>query len=160
MSTLEEEIHHHLIQKGLTLSCAESCSGGSLAFRFVQQADSSKYFLGSLVAYSNQAKINLLGVDSQVIENEGAVSESVAHQMVLGALKSFQSDYALSITGIAGPSGGTPSKPVGTVCFGLAFRDVVATTWTCHFHGDRLSIIQSSVGEALHHLHDHVTSLS
>jgi PncC family amidohydrolase len=103
----------------LTLSLAESCTGGLLSSFLTRHAGVSDVFLGGVVTYSDHAKINILEVDRRAIKKFGAVSLPVAEQMCLGAMKKFESGIALSITGIAGPSGGSKLKPVGTVCFGV-----------------------------------------
>lgn len=148
----EKEIHSLFIEKKWTLSLAESCTGGALAYRLVQLADCSCYFLGSVVAYSNKAKTNLLDVREETLEKQGAVSEQTAEEMVLGAIKRFQSDYAIATTGIAGPEGGSWQKPVGTLCFALAKRDHHLFSWTSCFEGEREAIIDAAVREALQQL--------
>jgi nicotinamide-nucleotide amidase len=102
---------------GRRLAVAESCSSGLLAARLTNLPGASEYFLGGVVAYSNEAKAELLGVDRGLIEDKGAVSPEVAHEMASGALARFDADVAVSITGIAGPGGGSEEKPVGYVCF-------------------------------------------
>jgi nicotinamide-nucleotide amidase len=102
---------------GKRLAVAESCSSGLLAARLTRLPGASEYFLGGVVAYSNEAKAQLLGVDPDLIEDRGAVSPEVAHEMARGALDRFEADVAVSITGIAGPGGGSEEKPVGYVCF-------------------------------------------
>lgn len=103
--------------KGRRLALAESCSGGLMASRVTNLPGSSDYFLGGIVAYTYEAKEELLGVDSKLLEEKGAVSPEVAEAMAIGALERFEADVAVSITGIAGPSGGSEEKPVGYVCF-------------------------------------------
>ncbi len=115
----EEALHTLLIEEKKTLSFAESCTGGSLASRITALADASTYFLGSVVSYSNSAKEQILGVSKQTLETHGAVSEEIAREMLEGVFEKFGSDYAISVTGIAGPSGGTKEKPVGTVWVAL-----------------------------------------
>jgi len=103
--------------KGRRLALAESCSGGLMAARVTNLPGSSDYFLGGIVAYTYEAKEELLGVDSELLEEKGAVSPEVAEAMAIGALERFQADVAVAITGIAGPTGGSAEKPVGYVCF-------------------------------------------
>lgn len=110
-----------LQKKQQTVSVAESCTGGGLGQMLTTVAGSSAYFWGGIIAYDNRVKTNLLQVDPAVLETEGAVSAIVAQQMALGAKAALQTDWALSITGIAGPGGGTDTKPVGLVYIGLAF---------------------------------------
>lgn len=117
---LEKAIIKLMGDKGLTLSLAESCTGGYLSHLFTQHAGSSKVFLGGAVTYSNQLKQSLLGVKPETLDQYGAVSEQTVTEMVEGALRNFKSDYALAITGVAGPDGGTADKPVGTVWIGAA----------------------------------------
>lgn len=118
--TLEQVIGKLLQSYGFTVSTAESCTGGYVAHLITSIPGSSAYFLGSTVAYANDVKINVLSVDPHVILAEGAVSESVAIQMAEGAKRLFNTDFAIATTGIAGPDGGTISKPVGTVWIGVA----------------------------------------
>jgi nicotinamide-nucleotide amidase len=105
---------------GLTLSVAESCTGGYISHLITQHAGSSRVFLGGVVSYSNQLKQSVLGVKTETLNNNGAVSEQTVREMVEGALLNFKTDYAVAVTGIAGPDGGTPEKPVGTVWIAAA----------------------------------------
>jgi nicotinamide-nucleotide amidase len=140
-------------QRGWTLAVAESCTGGLLAASLTDLAGSSQWFERGYVTYSNAAKAACLQVSPMLIEAEGAVSEAVASAMVLGAQLSSGVTAAISITGIAGPGGGTPDKPIGTVCFGWAIERADAsnhiTTTTAHFLGDRQSVRQQAVVFAL-----------
>ena len=117
---LEKAILDLMAQSNLTLSVAESCTGGYLSHLFTQHAGSSKVFFGGAVSYSNNLKENILGVSHDTLSRFGAVSEQTATEMVQGALTNFKSDYAIAITGIAGPDGGTEDKPVGTVWIAVA----------------------------------------
>ena len=119
-ATVQELIHNILIEKGLTLATAESCTGGTIASRFTAMAGASAYFLGGVVAYANEAKRDILGVNYNDITSYGAVSEQVARQMAEGARCVTGADYAIATTGIAGPTGGTAEKPVGTVWMAVA----------------------------------------
>ena len=110
---LEKAIMNFMAAKGLTLSLAESCTGGYLSQLFTQHPGSSKVFLGGVIAYSNDVKSNILKVNKDTLENFGAVSEETAGEMVKGVLAVINTDYGISITGIAGPDGGSPEKPVG-----------------------------------------------
>ncbi len=130
--TLEEVIGEMLTQKGETLSTAESCTGGYIAELITSIAGSSNYFTGSVVSYSNGAKINLLGVPEEAIEQHGAVSKPVVEAMATGARRRFDTDYAVATSGIAGPGGGTDEKPVGTTWIALATRHGV-TSKLFHF---------------------------
>ena len=140
-------------QRGWTLAVAESCTGGLLAASLTDLAGSSQWFERGYVTYSNAAKTGCLQVSPMLIEAEGAVSEAVASAMVLGAQLSSGVTAAMSITGIAGPGGGTAEKPVGTVCFGWAIERVDSsnhiTTTTAHFLGDRQAVRQQAVVFAL-----------
>ncbi len=117
---LEAVVGHLLRDNDKTLAVAESCTGGELGMTLTAAPGSSDYFLGGVIAYSNEAKQSKLGVDPAIIEKHGAVSEECAAAMATGARQAFESDFALSITGVAGPDGGTDDKPVGTVFIGLA----------------------------------------
>lgn len=119
-ATMQEIVHNLLTQRRQTLATAESCTGGSIAARFTAMPGASAYFLCGMVAYSNESKNNLLGVDPETIASRGAVSEEVARQMAEGARRIAGADYAVATTGIAGPTGGTEQKPVGTVWMAVA----------------------------------------
>ena len=137
-----------LVSKGLTISVAESCTGGSLSSSLTSISGASSYFNCGFITYSNQSKIDMLGVNPESIEMYGAVSEKVAHEMVTGAGQRSHSNLAVSITGIAGPSGGSASKPVGMVCIGF-FYDGNVTTTTQFFSGSRSDIVSQSIAFAL-----------
>ena len=111
----EEALHKLLIDEKKTLSFAESCTGGNLASRMTALPDASMYFLGGVVSYSNAAKQQILGVSEKALKSHGAVSKETAQEMIEGVFEKFGSDYAISVTGVAGPAGGTKDKPVGTV---------------------------------------------
>lgn len=133
----------------LLLACAESCTGGWVAQTVTAVAGSSEWFDRGFVTYSNQAKQDMLGVSAATLERYGAVSEQTAREMAMGALTHSQAHVALSITGIAGPSGGTVDKPVGLVCFGWAMQGREAKTGACRFDGDRESVRRQAVVHAL-----------
>ena len=120
MPSLESRIGEVLRGRRLTLVTAESCTGGLIAHRLTNVSGSSAYFLGGIVSYSNEAKAQLLGVRQSTLEAHGAVSEATAIEMARGARRVFKADIAVSVTGIAGPGGGTPEKPVGLVWVGLS----------------------------------------
>ncbi len=122
---LEKILGNYLLEKRLTLSTAESCTGGNIAHLITTISGSSRYFNGSIVSYSNDAKSNVLGVSSSDIEKEGAVSETVVLQMARGAQKMLNTDCAIAVSGIAGPDGGTEDKPVGTVWIATAMKDKI-----------------------------------
>ena len=132
-----------LLARGFVLSMAESCTGGMVAQAVTSVAGSSAWFDRGFVTYSNAAKIDMLGVSAKTLEAFGAVSEETAKEMAEGCLKHSHADIAGSITGIAGPDGGTTQKPVGTVCFGVAQASQY-TTSTQHFTGNRKQIRQQA----------------
>ena len=134
--SLEQVIVETMIKKNVTLSLAESCTGGLAASRITDIAGSSNVFLGSIVSYANQVKVEQLGINEQTLKDYGAVSEQVAIEMARGALKRVKSNYAISFTGIAGPGGATDQKPVGTVCIAWGSLDNLHTK-TYQFPGNR-----------------------
>ena len=123
VESLEEVVGKALAEQGLTLAVAESCTGGLLSKRLTDLAGSSSYYLGGVCSYSNQVKINVLGVDEELIAQQGAVDPAVAEQMAKGVARVIGADIGVGITGIAGPGGGTPDKPVGLVYIAVAYRD-------------------------------------
>jgi nicotinamide-nucleotide amidase len=135
---------------GRTLGLAESCSGGLMAARITNLPGASAYMAGSVVSYSNEAKVELLGVDPALIEAKGAVSPEVAEAMALGALERFGADVAVSITGIAGPDGGSEEKPVGYVCFNARLADGTAIARDPVIPGSRLDIRERSALVGMH----------
>ena len=126
--------------KETRIALAESCTGGMLSSLLTEVAGSSSWFNGAAIVYSNLAKENILGVDQNLIISRGAVSEDVAKAMAQGALEKLHADLAMSITGIAGPSGGTKEKPVGMVCFALADKKDGVQSKTMHFTGGRANV--------------------
>jgi nicotinamide-nucleotide amidase len=135
---------------GRRIATAESCTAGLLAARLTELPGSSAYVMGGVVSYSNEAKADVLGVDPALIEQHGAVSEPVAEAMADGALRQFDADTAVAITGIAGPGGGTPEKPVGTVCFSVKLADGRTHTRTLRLPGNRFDIRDRSTTVAMH----------
>ena len=124
---LGRQIQEALYRNNETLCTAESCTGGKISQAIIAVPGASQYFKGSIVAYSNEVKENLLHVSHQVLEEQSAVCEEVARQMVVGACQAMQCDYAISTTGIAGPKGGTVEIPVGTIWIGYGSKDDVRT---------------------------------
>ncbi|MBO7219968.1 MAG: nicotinamide-nucleotide amidohydrolase family protein, partial [Alistipes sp.] len=122
-ASVEELVHNILIERGESLAVAESCTGGAIASKFTAQAGASAYFMCGVVSYSNHSKCNVLGVPASDIEQYGAVSEQVAMAMAQGAKVVSEANFAISTTGIAGPTGGSKEKPVGTVWIGVATPD-------------------------------------
>jgi nicotinamide-nucleotide amidase len=137
---------------GRRIATAESCTGGLLAARLTERPGSSAYVAGGVVAYANEAKAELLGVELDLLAAHGAVSEPVAEAMADGALNRFGADTAIAITGIAGPGGGTDDKPVGTVCFTVTLADGETFTRTIRLPGDRSDIRERSTTVAMHML--------
>ena len=144
--TVAEVLGELLTERELTISCAESCTGGNMAHRITQVSGSSAYFLGSVVSYSNAVKAEVLGVSRSDLDRYGAVSRQVAIQMARGAAKLMQTDCAIATTGIAGPGGGTEFKPVGTVWIAVKYGDTEVAE-LIQFHGSRENVIES----ATHH---------
>ena len=124
---LSREISSLLYEKGITVGTAESCTGGRIAEAIIATPGASNYFKGSIVSYVNEIKQRLLGVDAQVLEEKTAVCEEVAQQMVIGACRTLNVDYAISVTGIAGPGGGTREIPVGTIYIACGTPDEIIT---------------------------------
>ncbi|MEM7293861.1 MAG: CinA family protein [Pseudomonadota bacterium] len=137
---------------GLKLCCAESCTGGLIAKMVTDVAGSSIWFERAYITYSNEAKCESLGVSPGAIENDGAVSETVARQMALGALQHSAADVAIAVTGVAGPDGGSAEKPVGTVWFGWAYGSDSVVTECCQFDGSRTDVRLSTAEHALSRL--------
>lgn len=164
LEALAAEVGALLRANGQTLAAAESCTGGWVAQCVTAIAGSSAWFERGFVTYSNAAKQEMLGVEAATLAAHGAVSEATAAAMAAGALRHSHADWALSITGIAGPDGGTSDKPVGTVCFGWAGQEAGVgagvDTVTCHFSGDREAIRRQSVVFALNGLLARAASLS
>jgi nicotinamide-nucleotide amidase len=135
---------------GRRIATAESCTAGLLAARLTERPGSSAFVAGGVVAYANEAKVELLGVDPELIARHGAVSEPVADAMAEGALRRFEADTAVAITGIAGPDGGSEEKPVGTVCWSVQLADGRGITRTVRLPGDRADIRDRSTTVAMH----------
>lgn len=145
---IESQIGDLLRQRGWKLAAAESCTGGLISHRITNIPGSSDYFVGGVVSYAYEAKVKLLGVQWDTLNTCGAVSREVVLEMAQGIRKSLGTEIGLSVSGIAGPGGGSPEKPVGTVWFGLSTPDQ-DLAWTKLFHGDRISIKEQSAQEAL-----------
>jgi nicotinamide-nucleotide amidase len=152
---LVREAGELLTDAGAMVAAAESCTGGLLSSMLTNVPGSSAYFERGAVTYSNEAKVDLLGVDPAVLEREGAVSAPVARQMARGVMESGGTAYGVSTTGIAGPSGGTPEKPVGTVFIGVARGGSVSAT-RYEFDGSRLERKEQFAHQALRDLIDAV----
>lgn len=146
---LSEQVGQALKAQGLKLVTAESCTGGLIGGAVTAIPGSSDWFERGFITYTNAAKMEDLGVQSATLRQFGAVSEETAREMVTGALKRSRASVALSVTGVAGPTGGSAQKPVGTVCFAWEFRDVNRVSVTHHLQGDRAAVRRQSVLIAL-----------
>ncbi len=145
---ISEQIGEVLRAKGLVMGTAESCTCGRIANMITLVAGSSDYFAGGVVSYSNEVKHNMLGVSEETLRAHGAVSREVVEQMALGAIRVLGCDCSVATSGIAGPGGGTPDKPVGTVWIAAALRDrVVSRCW--HFGTVRAENIEAAANAAL-----------
>jgi competence/damage-inducible protein CinA-like protein len=147
-STVDEQVVALL--SGRTVAVAESCTGGMMSARLTDRGGSSAYFLGGVVAYSNEAKIEHVGVDPELIARYGAVSTEVAEALADGAASRFGAEIGIGITGIAGPDGGTEDKPVGTVCFSVSSREGRRITRNTRLPGDRADVRDRSTTVAMH----------
>jgi nicotinamide-nucleotide amidase len=145
---LVQALLSELRSRKLTVSFAESCSGGRLSAQVAEVAGVSDVFLGSVVSYSYQAKVDLLGVSWETLNSEGAVSEKVARQMARGCCERLRSSWSVAITGIAGPSGGTEEKPVGTVWFATSGPNFDCAEKKV-FSGNRIQIQEQSANFAI-----------
>ena len=135
-------------KNNLSLALAESCTGGLISMTLTEIPGASKYFFGSVVSYANQAKRDLLGVSEKILRAKGAVSKEAARMMATGSRKIFRTDWAVSVTGIAGPAGGTPQKPVGLVFVAVAGPKFVKVAKK-NFKGSRKEIQRAAAREAL-----------
>ena len=124
---LSKELSDKFWKEGLTLATAESCTAGNIAAMITAIPGSSHFYKGGIIAYSDEVKVNILGVNPEILEKHGAVSEEVVIEMAKGAMKSMNSDCGVATSGIAGPTGGTPDKPVGTVWIAVAMKDRIIT---------------------------------
>lgn len=159
MRTLAESLGRALKAQRAMLVTAESCTGGWAAQAVTAVAGSSEWFERGFVTYSNESKMELLGVRPRTLERHGAVSEETAREMALGALARSRATLALAITGVAGPTGGSEAKPVGTVCFAWARRGDGLRSETRRFAGDREAVRRQSVEHALAAMLQHLDSL-
>ena len=142
------QLAQRLRERGWMMASAESCTGGLIAGACTELSGSSDWFERGFVTYSNRAKTELLGVDAALIDDHGAVSEPVARAMAVGAVERSGARCAVAVTGVAGPTGGTPSKPVGTVWFGWCTPAGIFTERQ-RFNGDRAAVRRASVVHAL-----------
>ena len=160
LESLAAEAGALLRSNGQRLATAESCTGGWVAMCLTAIAGSSDWFERGFVTYSNEAKREMLGVDAATLAAHGAVSEATALAMAAGALRHSRADWALAVTGIAGPAGGSAEKPVGTVCFAWAGPDGRLDAETRRFAGDRADVRAQSVAHALRGLLDRAATLA
>ena len=147
--TLSSELGETLKRQEFSFTCAESCTGGWLGQAITSVPGSSKWFGSSFVTYSYSAKSKILGVSAKDLEKFGAVSEEIVKQMVTGLIDITEANVGVAISGIAGPSGATDSKPVGTVCFAWKANNLSTVSSTYHFSGDRNQVRFCSVEQAL-----------
>ncbi len=152
MQDLVKTLTNLLKEKNMKLVTAESCTGGLLAATITHRPGASEVFERGFVTYSNESKHEILNISQVLLDSYGAVSAEVAQSMAQGALKNSKADLAVSITGIAGPDGGTENKPVGTVFFGYALKGGSAGSLEHHFEGDREKIQSTASVTALKHL--------
>lgn len=158
-SSLYDALRRVLDERGETLSLAESCTGGLIAHRITEVPGASRIFLLGVVAYSNEAKISVLGVRRETLGRCGAVSEEVAREMAAGAARAGGSTFGIGVTGIAGPGGGTRDKPVGTVCVGASGPDSAgAVSMRRAFTGTRSRIKEASADAAVRFFLDYLSA--
>jgi len=149
LTDLSHRIGNTLASAGWVMATAESCTGGWIAEVITAISGSSAWFDTGFVTYSNTAKTRLLGVPEALLAEHGAVSRPVVEAMVSGALANSAANMAVAVSGVAGPNGGTPDKPVGTVCLAWAWPGETLFSETCHFEGDRTQIRRQTVIHAL-----------
>ena len=157
MDRLLDQLAAALLARQQTLATAESCTGGLVGAALTSLPGSSAWYLGGVIAYANDLKIRLLGVPAEILAAHGAVSLETARAMAAGARAATAADFAVDLTGIAGPAGGTPEKPVGLVFIGVAAPHGTAT-FKHHFSGSRAEIRQAATEAALRHLLEAVAS--
>lgn len=152
----DEELHQLAVElgdklraRGWMLATAESCTGGWVGQLLTSLPGSSHWYERGFITYANAAKVEMLGVSPDTLETHGAVSETTAMEMAVGALRHSHAQATLAISGIAGPGGGTPQKPVGLVCYGWALADGTVLSSTCRLDGDREEIRSRAVAAAL-----------
>ena len=149
ITILAEKLGHLLLEKKLKLVTAESCTGGGIAYAITSISGSSQWFERGFVTYSNLSKQKLLNIDNNIINIHGAVSEETVILMAEGALQNSEADISIAVTGIAGPDGGSATKPVGTVWFGLARKNFPTKSLYQYFSGDREEIREKSIQAGL-----------
>ncbi|MGF1753198.1 nicotinamide-nucleotide amidase [Vibrio makurazakiensis] len=147
-----------LLQYNHIMTTAESCTGGGIAAAITDIAGSSAWFDRAFITYSNEAKQEMIGIQLTTLEQYGAVSEQVVEEMVQGAIANSNATIGVSVSGIAGPGGGSEEKPVGTVCFAWADDEGWMRVETCHFAGDRSQVRDCATQHALQVMHDYLVS--
>ncbi|MFA0567249.1 nicotinamide-nucleotide amidase [Vibrio kagoshimensis] len=155
--TLSEQLGHQLFEQKHVLVTAESCTGGAIAAAITDIAGSSAWFDRAFITYSNEAKQEMIGVRLSTLEANGAVSEAVVEEMVEGALHNSNATLGVSVSGIAGPGGGSKEKPVGTVCFAWADSIEWKKVETRHFTGDRSQVREQATQYALQVIYDYLS---
>ncbi|OFZ70546.1 MAG: damage-inducible protein CinA [Betaproteobacteria bacterium RBG_16_58_11] len=150
LNIIAEQVGAALKSRGLMLASAESCTGGWVGEAVTSVAGSSHWYDRGFITYTNESKQEMLGVSAQTLAEFGAVSEQTVREMAAGALKHSSAQIALAISGIAGPGGGTPDKPIGTVCMAWATRSGAGRSQTFYFDGDRTEVRRQAVLAALH----------
>jgi PncC family amidohydrolase len=158
MESLEDVLGELLVRRGLRLAVAESCTGGLVSHRITNVPGSSEYYLGGVTAYAYQVKERVLGVSKESLDRYGAVSQEVAIEMARGVRLHLNADIGVSVTGIAGPGGGTPEKPVGLTWIGFSIPDR-EQAWRYLWEGDRLRVKEQSAEAVLRILVDYVRGL-
>ena len=151
--SLIDDLHQICIEKGVSISVAESCTSGLIASKLTRKSGSSTFFKGGVVAYQNEIKINILGVNQLLIDAKTEVNEDVVNQMAEGVRKSFLADYSIAISGYAGPSGGTNNNPIGTVFIAISNASGVDVERFI-FSGNRQSVVNQSSEKSLSLLYD------
>ncbi|MCL2845735.1 MAG: CinA family protein [Chitinivibrionia bacterium] len=156
MELLSQEYNKKIAKIGVLLternervSTAESCTGGLISAAFTQQAGASAWYFGSIIAYDNSIKHNILGVSSDILQKYGAVSKECVEKMLIGAQKMLATEWAVAVSGIAGPSGATPDKPIGTVFVGISHKGEILEVSHNQFSGNRSEICLQSVQKAV-----------
>jgi nicotinamide-nucleotide amidase len=155
MELLSQEYNEKIARIGVFLmsrnervATAESCTGGLISSVFTQHSGASAWFLGSIIAYDDSVKQNVLGVASEILQKYGAVSSQTVEKMLAGAYNLFKADWSIAVSGIAGPSGATPEKPLGTVFIGISRKDKVLEILQNRFSGNRGNVQSQSVEKA------------
>lgn len=151
---LSETVGHMLNDRKLVLTTAESCTGGLISSYITAVSGSSSWFDRAFITYTNKAKMEMLEVTSDCLDNNGAVSEETVRQMSLGALKHSDADISVAVSGIAGPTGGTLDKPVGTVWISWAYKNEIIKTYKALYNGDREMVRLQTVEKALIEIKD------